>query len=294
LVRGLFLDGLGGCSLHMLQPQATPFAGAMTTAVIACFEVGTTVGRVRLELVDTLAELRDLEHGEDVARGDLARATRWSPFLHGRSVVARQAEIIRLGDLVRVHRGLVTGANDFFILTRDRAQELSIQHWCRPVISGAEEVLASGGVVRDSPQRKLLLTIPRDVDRSAHPELDAYLRRGEAPTGDRPAIRDRYIARHRRPWWYLGDATPPPVVATYMARQPPFFARNPDRLAVVNIAHGLYPRRQMSEAQLGALVDTLNGGREHFRGSGRTYHGGLEKFEPREMEALSVHLPESL
>jgi hypothetical protein len=73
-----------------------------------------------------------------------------------------------------------------------------------------------------------------------------------------------------------------------MARRPPAFALNPDGLAVINIAHGLYPVRPMTAGQLAALVAHLNASASTYRGAGRTYHGGLEKFEPSEMEALLV------
>jgi adenine-specific DNA-methyltransferase len=71
-----------------------------------------------------------------------------------------------------------------------------------------------------------------------------------------------------------------------MARQAPVFALNPDRLSLLNIGHGLYPTIPMEEPELRQLVTRLNDVRESFRGQGRTYQGGLEKFEPREMEAL--------
>lgn len=109
-----------------------------------------------------------------------------------------------------------------------------------------------------------------------------------APAKGRPAVSDRYLAKHRRPWWFLGAIRPPPIVATYMARQPPIFALNPDRLAILNIAHGVYPAPNCTEQHFGSLVAALNDARQSYRGSGRTYHGGLEKFEPREMEALPV------
>jgi hypothetical protein len=40
------------------------------------------------------------------------------------------------------------------------------------------------------------------------------------------------------------------------------------------------------------LVKFLNGARATFRGLGRTYHGGREKFEPREMKAIEVPPPD--
>jgi len=44
----------------------------------------------------------------------------------------------------------------------------------------------------------------------------------------------------------------------------------------------------LEPAELTALTQTLNDARAGYVGRGRTYHGGLEKFEPREMEALPV------
>ena len=78
-----------------------------------------------------------------------------------------------------------------------------------------------------------------------------------------------------------------------MARQAPAFAMNPQRLAIINVLHGLYPRVDLGTQQLRTLVTYLNTHRDELRGAGRTYHGGLEKFEPSEMEALEIPGPAS-
>ena len=82
----------------------------------------------------------------------------------------------------------------------------------------------------------------------------------------------------------------PPIVATYMARQAPLFAANPDGLGLLNVAHGLHPHAPMEAATVALVVQILNANRASFIGRGRTYHGGLEKFEPGEMEALPLSL----
>ena len=103
---------------------------------------------------------------------------------------------------------------------------------------------------------------------------------------------ETYIARHRRPWWRVGLREPPPIMASYMARRPPVFTRNAANARCINIAHGLYPREALSERTLRALVAFLNA--TTSTNDGRTYAGGLTKFEPKEMERLCVPRPELL
>ena len=54
----------------------------------------------------------------------------------------------------------------------------------------------------------------------------------------------------------------------------------------MNIAHGIYPREPLNDAQLRALAGHLAA--SVSVAEGRTYAGGLTKFEPREMERLLV------
>jgi len=173
-------------------------------------------------------------------------------------------------------------------MTRHRALERGIAEWCRPAITDAKEVLQADGTVRDGPERKVVLALPRDFERRRHPKVDAYLKEGEHAARGIVRLCDRYICSHRNPWWHLGARAAPPIVASYMARQAPAFAHNPDGLLVINIAHGIYPLSAMSDGDVVQLVAKLNNARSSYRGRGRTYQGGLEKFEPREMEALLV------
>jgi len=69
-----------------------------------------------------------------------------------------------------------------------------------------------------------------------------------------------------------------------MARQPPAFVRNRIMARHINIAHGLYPRAPFTDALLTDIVGYL---RQHTGiTGGRTYAGGLVKFEPKELERI--------
>jgi hypothetical protein len=71
-----------------------------------------------------------------------------------------------------------------------------------------------------------------------------------------------------------------------MARRPPAFVLNDVEARHINIAHGLYPREDLSPVVLDALALHLRSAVELSQG--RTYAGGLTKFEPREMERLTI------
>lgn len=90
----------------------------------------------------------------------------------------------------------------------------------------------------------------------------------------------------------MGLKDPAPILATYMARRPPAFVRNLAAARHINICHGLYPREELAEDYLSSLVKYL--ARHMTLSGGRTYAGGLTKFEPREMERIPIPTPEQI
>jgi adenine-specific DNA-methyltransferase len=101
-----------------------------------------------------------------------------------------------------------------------------------------------------------------------------------------------YVAANRKAWWAVGLRHPAPILATYMARRPPAFVRNLAAARHLNIAHGLYPREPLPDTVITNLVEYLS--RYTSLTDGRTYAGGLTKFEPGEMERIFVPSPELL
>jgi adenine-specific DNA-methyltransferase len=286
LPRALFAGDLGGLGLHLLEPTAEPFPDAATTAVISCFRVGARARTVAMRRVASLPALGSLERGRQVPVADLRAAPRWTPLT--RPAVRAHPGLIELGELCAVRRGQVTGANAFWIAGA-HAPGLPA-HVLKPTVTHARELLAAGAALVDAAPLRRVIDLPEDLstlDPEARRAADALLRKGRAAGVDRG-----YIASHRRAWWAVALYPPAPILATYMARRPPGFVRNLAGARHINIAHGLYPRVPLAPAQLDALAAHL--ARTASCSAGRTYAGGLTKFERREMERLLVPRPELL
>ena len=286
LVRDLFLGKLGGEGIIVIEPTATPFPGAATTAAITTFHVSNRPQLARLRRVKRLKDLNNLNGGRLVRRERLENERRWSRLTYN----ARECPdgYVELGELCRVHRGQVTGANKVWIAD-DKADALP-EHVLYPSVTKAREIISAGGVLSDAAPLRRVVDLPEDLDALDSDErhaVDRFLKRAR-----RLGAHKGYVARHRRAWWSVGLREPAPILATYMARRPPAFVRNLVSARHLNIAHGLYPRETLAERVLTKLVNYLSMKTNVI--DGRTYAGGLTKFEPGEMERLLVPGPDRL
>lgn len=283
LVRSLMLGRLGGKSVTVIEPTAQPFPDAATTAAITTFEIGAKPTSVYFRRIEDLASLDELGKGRRVHRDRLASEGRWSHLT--RSSEKPPEGYVELGELCRVHRGTVTGANGVWI-----AGPHSVglpEAVLFPTITRAREVLEADGLLSDSHRLRRVIDLPADLD-----ELDTPARKAVEKflkVAKSMGANTGYVASHRKAWWAVGLRAAAPIISTYMARRPPGFIINKADARHINIAHGLYPREHLGEAVQKKLVAFLQ--TNISQKSGRTYAGGLTKFEPREMERLIVPGP---
>jgi modification methylase xamI len=286
LVRRLLLDELGGQSLHVLAPEAQPFSDATTTGAITCFRIGDTVPAMKVRRVESVSDLGRLAKGRSVSRQRLAETNRWSVLT--RVTPALPEGHVELGELCRVHRGTVTGANAVWV-RRDAHPDLP-ERVLFPSITRARELFGAGARLGSLDALRRVVDLPVDLDvfdAAERRQIDRFLREARAR-----GVPEGYIASNRRAWWSVGLRAAAPILATYMARRPPAFVRNDAGARHINIAHGLYPREEMTDAVLDRLADHLRAA--VTLAQGRTYAGGLVKFEPREMERIPVPGPDML
>jgi hypothetical protein len=288
VLRDLFVGPLGGRSITLIEPTAQPFPDAVTTAAITCFDIGSRSKSVRLKRVATLDDLKEfgLDTGRPIRRERLEAAHRWTPLT--RNPKPEREGFVELGELCRVHRGQVTGSNKVWIAGphADRLPESVLF----ATVTRARELFAAGRALIDPTPLKRVIDLPVDLDvfdATERKTIDAFLR-----TAKTMGVDQGYVAQNRKAWWSVGLRHAAPILTTYMARRPPAFVRNLADARHINIAHGIYPRDTMNDFMLDALAGYLR--KFVTQAEGRTYGGGLTKFEPKEVERLLVPEPAML
>jgi adenine-specific DNA-methyltransferase len=284
LVRELFLNGLGGQGITVIEPTSRTFADAATTAAITQFVIGSRPDKIRVKRSPSVAHGSAMTGGPWLHRGRLEAENRWSSLT--RKSKSAPNGFVELGELCRVHRGQVTGANRVWISGPHSA--MLPESVLFASITRAKELFAAGDTLSDATFLRDVIDIPADLsvfERRERQLVEEFLKRAKLLGAD-----SGYIAQNRKPWWSVGLRSPAPILATYMARRAPAFVRNLANARHINIAHGLYPRDPLPSETLNQLVQFLSSGVSMQEG--RTYAGGLTKFEPREMERLLVPGPD--
>ena len=154
-------------------------------------------------------------------------------------------------------------------------------------VTRARESFEAGRALSDCAILKDVIDLPVDLsvfDGEERRAIDRFLKLAKAAGAS-----EGYIAANRKAWWSVGLKAAAPILATYMARRPPAFVRNLIGARHINVAHGLYPRDPLPSELLDRLAAYM--ARATDVRLGRTYAGGLTKFEPREMERLLVPDP---
>ena len=264
-LRSMLADGLGGSAVHIIDPKAQPFADAFTTGAVTCFHVGHRPTHFAVRAVHRLEDLTPLDQGRAVGWEEMAKARRWSAFTREHKEVP--AGFIELGEIFRVHRGQVTGANEAWI-AGDQARDIP-NRFKRAAITKGRELLAARTELITTVGLKKVVDLPVSLD-----ELDLEERKAVhkfLAWAKTVGAKDSYVAQHRRAWWAIELRMAAPVLVTYMARQAPAFVLNTAKARHLNIAHGLYPRKPLSNSQLEAILGWL---RRHIGTTGGRVYAG--------------------
>ncbi len=302
-VKRYLMDRVTLLHIHRFDPNDVQFSDALVSSAIVwlknesppndhavTFSFGGSMLKPRLS--------------KTIPAKALAAEPKWTRF--PASEIRVRSKDPTVSDFFNIKRGLATGDNEFFILTAEEVAARQLPFECfRPILPSPrylkiDEVMADscGIPLIDHCHFLLDIRLPEEEIRERYPTLWAYIEEGKAK-----GLHERYLCRHRKPWYGQENRAPAPIVCTYLGRgdakygRPFRFILNRSRATVSNVYLAMYPQPELAAALKRSpdlilrVWKTLNSiTPERMLGEGRVYGGGLHKLEPKELG--NVPIPE--
>jgi adenine-specific DNA-methyltransferase len=304
-VKEYLLNEVSLLQIHRFDPKDAQFDDALVSSAVIWFQnkkpdldrqVKFTYG----------GSIEHPAHKKIVSARVLANENKWSRF-----PVSDEREILitpRLSDFFSVKRGIATGDNKYFILTKSdiESKGLPISQF-KPILpsprhlSGIEVQTDDLGYPEIDHQLFVLdCKLAISEIEQLYPELYTYLQ-----IGIKTGVADRYLCKSRKLWYAQENRAESHFYCTYMGRSDKNgkksfrFILNHSKAIVANSYLILYPKPELARAiaarpeMITVFFEALNGIAEQVMvNEGRVYGGGMHKLEPKELE--NVPLPKSI
>lgn len=298
-MKHYLLDQVTLLRVHRFDPDEVQFQDALVSSSVLWFKKATPPQNhtVEFSFGGTMSSPKISRY---IPVDVLKHTAKWTKFPVNSipAVLRSDRKQVRLADLFDVKRGLVTGANDFFILTPEQIAQYRLpQEFLTPILPGPRllslDEIQADAVGNPLLEQQLFLLdckLPEN-EVSTYPALVKYLQMGKEM-----GVHTGYICRHRSPWYAQEERLPSRLLCTYMGRigkerSNPFrFILNHSKATVANVYLMLSPKP--------VLAKLLQNDPELYRhiwnalksiapdvliGEGRVYGGGLYKLEPGEL-----------
>lgn len=297
-VKRYLLDDVTLLRVHRFEPTDMQFGDALVSSAVVWFRKASPTAEHAVEFTFG-GSLLAPRQSKTISAQALKDISKWStvPSSFVRTNISTSR--LKLSNLFTIKRGLATGSNEFFILTEQQIKEHQIpEEFLTPILPSPRYV-AENEIKADTTGTPLLrkqlyllnCDLPEEDVKNKYPALWRYFEHGMAK-----GINERYLCRHRNPWYSQETRESSMFLCTYMGRQDspgkkPFrFLLNHSRATVANTYLVLYPKPALLKAIQGrperiksvwsALDQILP---ETLMREGRVYGGGLHKMEPKEL-----------
>ncbi len=292
--------------IHRFNPKDLQFDDALVSSAVVWFKKSKPPSdhHVRFTYGGTL---QNPEYEKNIPVDTLRSSSKWTKFpmaFSDNQSNDDEYDHFRLADLFTVKRGLATGDNSFFVLTEEEVSKHGIpSEYLRPILP-SPRYLKTSRIEADEHglpllNEKLFLLscdLPENDVRAKYPLLMKYLEKGIEK-----GVSERYLCKHREPWYSQENRPPALFLCTYMGRGDSNdgkhfrFILNKSNATAANSYLMLYPKPFVKKAfdekpyLIEMMWHALNEiKQESLIGEGRVYGGGLHKIEPKELNNVPV------
>ena len=196
-----------------------------------------------------------------------------------------------LSCFAKVVRGIATGGNEFFFLTREQLRSHNLpERFFRRAIGRTRDCPSDRLAMADLDRLEAigratwLLNLADEAGEKLPSQLQAYLE-----SGKRAGLPNRSLIKTRRPWYKMEKRTPPPILFAYLGRRDCRFILNEANVVPLTGFLCVYPW-DTTQAGVKKLWRALNHPDTLVNLSfvSKSYGGGALKTEPRQLDQLEI------
>lgn len=307
IIKEYLLNDVELLRIHFFDKSDVQFSDALVSSCVIAFRHVKPDKNKQVEF-SSGGSLLSPSTSRSITKSDLRLSDKWSRYLINQpdnkpNLNKPFGKQYFLGDYFDVKRGIATGDNNFFVLDKDEAQSLGIpKKYLRNILPSSRYL--SNGVITmdndgylDTEKKLVLLDIDLSLDeiKLSYPKLHDYL-----ISGIEGGVSVKYLTSRRKPWYSQEKRNPPEYFVRYMTREneglnkKSILIKNEADAVATNTYLMIYKKLQppldsdvANETIWTKLIEKLS---ENISSLGRTYGGGLVKFEPSELKQVSFRM----
>ncbi len=295
-VKNYLLKEVTLLQIHRFDPSDVQFDDALVSSAVVWFKnkKPNKFHNVKFTYGGSIAKPNCEKYVSSVV---LSTENKWTRFPLSEERVINNSP--KLSDFFTVKRGIATGDNNYFVISREKIESLGlpIEHF-RPILPSPRylkvtEVNIDENGFPDIENKLFVLDckLPMERVKAEYPKLYEYLNEGI-----RCGVPNRYLCRNRKIWYSQESRSYSYFYCTYIGRtdkdgRKPFrFILNNSTAIVSNSYLILYPKPDLNSEiekspQLKNLIldalSQITG--KAMLDEGRVYGGGMYKMEPKEL-----------
>lgn len=302
ILKEYLLNNVHLLRVHRYNPENCKFDDALVSSCVVWFKNEMVSENYDIEFSYGGTHEKP-EVSRKICKNVLEKHRKWTHFPEKESINQKSNSLSTptLGDFFTIKRGLATGDNNFFILSKEQIDSLNLDmQFLTPILPSprhlkCDEVFSDNdGHPRLDTQYFLLnCTLTEDEIKEHHPYIWNYLNTGKETTAQ------KYLCKNRKVWYFQENRTATPFLCSYMGRgtnehSAPFrFILNHSKAIATNSYLMLYPKVFLSEAitqspdvlhKIWEILTNITA--SDLENEGRIYGGGLKKIEPRELSCV--------
>jgi len=294
-IKKVILENKSLKHIIIFNPKLKIFDDALTTTCILLFENSNhnNISFINIDSVEELNSFEEIIASQSISKkvktysfDELDYKKKWRRYYQEQHSY-NENKLVSFSTYAKVVRGIATGANDYFTFNKTKQKENNISDKnLIPCITNAKQIKTNFFTEIDyqnlyqNNDNIMLFNGKATINKFT----DIYIQKGIELDIDK-----RHLTSKRKPWYSLENRLPAPILVGVFNRKGLKFIRNETDVKNLTSFHCVYPNILLnSKIDLFFAYLLTDVAKNIFNNNKREYGGGLEKFEPNDLNKSKV------